>query len=119
MVENLAVTLARIDETQMIMVALIVSGCIAIYLIYSVRSWRETREHEQTRREIAAYVAEGTIKPDEAVKLLAAASDEAEKMIADGVAWGTIKPEKAERLIRTMRSGGAETAGPAHPQSVG
>ena len=30
----------------------------------------KTRARENTRREMAAYVAEGTIKPDEAIALL-------------------------------------------------
>ena len=32
----------------------------------------QTRAREESRREIAAYVAEGTISPDDAAKLLAA-----------------------------------------------
>ncbi len=32
----------------------------------------DTRQREQTRRELAAYVAEGTISPDDAAKILAA-----------------------------------------------
>lgn len=34
------------------------------------RKTAQTREFEESRREIAAYVAEGTIKPDEAARLL-------------------------------------------------
>jgi hypothetical protein len=98
-------TLAGLGEEEMLLAAVIISGCVLVYTIYSLRHWRETREKEQTKREIAAYVAEGTIRPEDAVQLLSAASDEAEKMIADGVAWGTVSPDKAEKLIRTMRSG--------------
>ncbi len=36
----------------------------------SVRRAVETRAREESRREIAAYVAEGTITPDDAAKLL-------------------------------------------------
>lgn len=32
----------------------------------------QTKHREQTRREVAAYVAEGTIKPDDAVRILEA-----------------------------------------------
>jgi hypothetical protein len=32
----------------------------------------KTREFEQSRREIAAYVAEGSISPDDAAKMLSA-----------------------------------------------
>lgn len=38
-----------------------------------VRRVLKHRETEKTRREIAAYVAEGSIKPDDAVKLMQAA----------------------------------------------
>ncbi len=35
------------------------------------RKMRQTAEFEQSRREIAAYIAEGSIAPDDAARLLA------------------------------------------------
>jgi len=53
-----------------------VTGGIAIALVAiiasSVRSGTREREREQTRREIAAYVAEGSMTPEDGVKLIAA-----------------------------------------------
>lgn len=77
-----------------------------VYVVYSIRRVKETREVEQTKREVAAYVAEGSITPDDAVKILLAgkeATAECVGAIADSVAWGVISPAKAERLIRAMR----------------
>lgn len=41
-------------------------------LIGCIKEWLIARERERSRREIAAYVAEGTIDPDRAVALLSA-----------------------------------------------
>ncbi len=53
-----------------------VGGGILIALISIVTSAMntrtKTREFEQSRREIAAYVAEGSISPDDAAKMLSA-----------------------------------------------
>lgn len=37
-----------------------------------------TKQREQSRREIAAYVAEGSISPDDAVRMLAAGKSKSE-----------------------------------------
>ncbi|MGP1308904.1 MAG: hypothetical protein ACTS27_01750 [Phycisphaerales bacterium] len=49
-----------------------VIGLAAVVLGIFVRM-RNTRERERSRREIAAYVAEGSISPDDAERLLNAA----------------------------------------------
>jgi hypothetical protein len=63
----------------------VIGGAIAIVAIVfgsvagAVSSVTKSRERERTRREIAAYVAEGSIEPDKAAELLRAeppASDE-------------------------------------------
>jgi hypothetical protein len=94
------------DEKFAVLVAAGLGVFFLVYVVYSIRRVKETREVEQTKREVAAYVAEGSITPDDAVKLLQAgkeASAESVSAIADGVAWGIISPGKAERLIRAMR----------------
>ena len=45
---------------------------IVAILAEAIRKTKQTKAREETRREIAAYVAEGTISPDDAAKLLAA-----------------------------------------------
>ncbi len=59
-------------------VIFVVGGAIAIVAIVfgivggAVSSVSKTRERERSRREIAAYVAEGSIDPDKAAELLRA-----------------------------------------------
>lgn len=52
------------------------TGLVAIALVAivmgSVRKMTRDRNHEESRREIAAYVAEGTMSADDAAKILAA-----------------------------------------------
>jgi hypothetical protein len=53
-----------------------VAGCIAVVAIVSsaVRSVLTHRQTEQSRREIAAYVAEGSMTPEDGMRLLATAT---------------------------------------------
>jgi hypothetical protein len=105
------------DTTVLVLVALIVVSSVVVYLIYSIRKFMETSAREKTKREISAYVAEGTINATDGSKLLSAGTDEAERMIADGVAWGMVKPEKAERLIRAMRNQPESDSAPSRAQA--
>jgi len=41
----------------------------------TIRKNTEVKHKEESRREVAAYVAEGTISPDDAYKLLSAGTD--------------------------------------------
>lgn len=69
----------------MLMLAEDVAGVIAVGGAFAVaivaiifgaaKSMVRTKAREQTRREIAAYVAEGSISPDDAAKLLEAGDD--------------------------------------------
>lgn len=110
MMLDVPVVLAGIDEEELVALAIIVTGVIVFVLIHSVRRVLEGRARELTKREVAAYVAEGTISPEDAAKILQAGTAEAERKIADAVAWGTIKPEKAESLLRTLRSDSAKVS---------
>jgi uncharacterized membrane protein len=49
----------------------LLAGIVGI-IAGALRRVSETKAREESRREIAAYVAEGTISPDDAVRLLAA-----------------------------------------------
>ncbi len=97
-------TLASLDERGLMAMAIIFGTIIVLAVVHSIRRVLDTRAREQTKRDVAAYVAEGSISPDDAARILQAGSTETEQKIADGVAWGTIKPEKAEALLRTLRS---------------
>lgn len=61
------------DPSYLIPVTGIIGGCsVAIIAIMfgGLKSISRTRAIEDSRREIAAYVAEGSMSPDEAEKLL-------------------------------------------------
>ena len=67
-------TLGGMDD-QFFLVVAIGGGClIAILAIVTacITKVVETRSRERTRREIAAYIAEGTITPDEGERLIKA-----------------------------------------------
>jgi hypothetical protein len=94
------------DEKVAVLFVVAMGVCLTMFVVHSWRRARERRETEQTKREIAAYVAEGSITPDDGVKLLQAGrTHDAASMIADGVAGGMISAAKAERLFRTRREG--------------
>ncbi|MGD9690488.1 MAG: hypothetical protein AB7K52_12180 [Phycisphaerales bacterium] len=96
--------LGKLDDGHLFVLSILGGTAVLLYAIYSVRGALETRAREHTKRELAAYVAEGSIRPDDAQKILASGSSDVEKTIADAVAWGTISPAKAEALIRSLRS---------------
>ena len=97
------------NEEPLIFFLLLTCGGILFYAIRTFRDLRLAREREQTKREIAAYVAEGTIRPEDATAILNAGTptqggSAAEQQIASGVAWGTIHPDKAAGLLRALRN---------------
>lgn len=67
-------TLARISGEHVAVIAVV--GGLTIVVIWivaaTVDSIVKTRSREATRREIAAYVAEGSITPEEGARLLEA-----------------------------------------------
>ncbi len=76
---------AVLASTEGAMVAAIAVGggfVVAIVGIISgaIQKTSMTKQREQTRREIAAYVAEGTISPDDAAKILAAGGSLGERL---------------------------------------
>lgn len=64
--------------------ALAVGGSFLVAIIGivagTIQKTTITKQREQTRREIAAYVAEGTISPDDAAKILAAGGSLSDKI---------------------------------------
>ena len=66
------VTLAR-DPMDMIPLIIPLAGMIfalIVITIGAVRSHFETRERERTKREVAAYMAEGSITSEDAERIL-------------------------------------------------
>jgi hypothetical protein len=116
--QNVAVSLARIDGEVLVLVAIVSFVAISLAVLSTVRKTVEIKHREETRREVAAYVAEGSIKPEDAAILLGVGeTDELEKKIADAVAWGTIRPEKADQLIRTLRNKPSGPGAASAPQA--
>lgn len=94
--------------------ALAFGGCLifaaVVAVLRTVRRVGETKEREQTRREIAAYVAEGSITPDDAARLLSAGLNETVAAeLARGVKWGTVSAAKAQKMVQSLQ----------HPASPG
>lgn len=82
------------------------SAMIIVFIAcVTINSVLKSKHREESRREIAAYVAEGSISPADAAAILDAGNDEVRKKIAEGVAWGTINAKDAERLIRATPTG--------------
>lgn len=100
-----APTLARIaDEVQFLVLG---GGMLLVALLavlHTIRKVTETRAKEQTRREVAAYVAEGSITPDDATRMLSAGmSESVATELAKGVTWGTISAEKARKMVQALQ----------------
>lgn len=62
------------DKVELIIPILAIGGSFVVAIVYflvdGVRRTLQTRAREMSRREIAAYVAEGSISPDDAVRLI-------------------------------------------------
>lgn len=68
------VMLARMEDDAVAIMA--IGGGIAVALVSiiagAIRTTLKTRAREQTKREIAAYIAEGSMKPEDGERILRA-----------------------------------------------
>ena len=93
---------ADVDE-----IALLVMICggvfvaILIVVMLGASSLVRTRERESTKREIAAYVAEGSISPEDAATLLTAGEDV--NLARSALAMGA-SPRRVQRVIEATRA---------------
>jgi hypothetical protein len=78
-------TLAGINDEELILATIIFGGGFAVAIIAiiasAVRDVARGKQVEESRREIAAYVAEGTITPDDAAKILAGGAGIKERVL--------------------------------------
>lgn len=88
------------ELTGVVIVALCILGVLIYSLIKAAGQVLNTRAREQTKREMAAYVAEGSITPDSAERLLRAGSDTWADHVAEMVKDGHIDTKEAERMLR-------------------
>lgn len=99
---SIPLTLGTDDRELVAFMALL--ALIGLWVVIAnLRKMYQTRQREKTRREIAAYVAEGSISPADARTMMGSEESEFDKKIADAVAWGMLSSKKAEQLLRAMR----------------
>lgn len=114
--------LLGMDEEPVLIFGMCAVVGVIVYIARSMREVRIAREREQTKREVAAYVAEGSIRPEDAAAILNAGvgptpPSDAEHQIASAVKWGTVSPDKAATLIQALRSPGGGGDRPASPEA--
>ncbi len=68
---------SRIEDNLIPLAAIVVGGLIAVMAIAfgAIRRVSQTNAREKTRREIAAYIAEGSMTPEEGERLLKAGGE--------------------------------------------
>jgi|TARA_R110000782_G_scaffold12913_3_gene38247 Na+(H+)/acetate symporter ActP len=71
-----AITWARIAEGEITIVAIIAGVAMVSILMGVAHAMMKTKEREKSRRELAAYVAEGSMSPADAERLLKAEPEE-------------------------------------------
>lgn len=71
-------------------------------LMATINSTIKIRERERTTRELAAYIAEGSITPEQAESILSARSrSELREQITQQAAAGWISSKKAKELLES------------------
>lgn len=66
-----------VSNKDILMPVLVCGGIVAIILIKTIGSVLRSNARERTRREIAAYIAEGSMTPEQGERLMKAGRDEA------------------------------------------
>lgn len=103
----LAVLSGKVHGSTLATIAIVGGLLLVVVLVimHTIRKVTETRERERTRREIAAYLAEGSITADDAARLLSAGmTDQVAAELAKGVAWGTVSAEKARKMVEALQT---------------
>ena len=107
-----ALTDAIAQEFKLVFVVgggLLFAGTVVIAGVF--KSVLGTRAREHTKREMAAYVAEGSVRPEDAVKILTAGNGtDACEIIAKRAAEGWISAKKADQLIQALEKQNAVKA---------
>ena len=67
--------LASLNENEAVMFAILGTVGIIGILTGGITGMYKTRQRERTKREIAAYVAEGSISPQDAERIIKAGRD--------------------------------------------
>jgi hypothetical protein len=72
------IDISSIMQSRNFVPLLVFAGIIIIVVVKTVGSVVRTSARERTRREIAAYIAEGTMTPEQGERLIRAGGDEKE-----------------------------------------
>lgn len=88
--------------------AIIFGSVVVVFVVgFVFNTWQnisQTKQRERTRREIAAYVAEGSIAPEDAAILLGI-SPKVEASLAEAIESGTLDAEGVEKIVRSAVRG--------------
>jgi hypothetical protein len=71
------------DENFLAVLAIAIPGSVVAITAITFETWRKaahTRQREQSRREIAAYIAEGSMSPEDGARLMAAGESIKDKL---------------------------------------
>ncbi|MCC6322567.1 MAG: hypothetical protein IT438_14155 [Phycisphaerales bacterium] len=64
-------------DSGVVVPVLLAGGVVLVFLIKTIGGVLRTNARERTRREIAAYIAEGSMTPEQGERLMKAGKDEA------------------------------------------
>lgn len=82
---------------------LIVLGIGIVWIAGTVRKMSITKQREQTKRELAAYIAEGSMSPDDVKAILTSGEgDDLRELVLKRAADGWISAKKAEQILDAM-----------------
>ena len=100
------------DEFGNIALGSVIILIVAIVCITSmIKNVSVERARQATKRELAAYVAEGSIQAQDAIQMLNAGRDmDAKEVIAKSAADGWISAKKADQLIQALENRNAAKA---------
>lgn len=92
------------EHTWISIIVIVGSFIVVLTTIEQVSKCVRKRSFEQSRREIAAYVAEGTISPDQAATLLTVSgpvskAQNAGRKLAQALAWDQVEKADARKLV--------------------
>ncbi len=98
---ELILTLLK-DHPFALLIATLLVLFVSCVVLDAITKMVRSRAFEQSRREVAAYVAEGSITPDDAAKLLSVSrpsKKDPSKRLASYVAWCQISQKDASKLV--------------------
>lgn len=100
--------LADMESAVSSQMEIIVKGGIVVLVVAiiwitgTLRKMSTTRQREMTKRELAAYVAEGSMSPDDARAILSSGDEDLRELVLKRAADGWISAKKADQILASM-----------------